>query len=209
MIHRASRVALLVLMALVCAGLAAVSARADVDTRLMRCPFSFPHDMPPGVFCVYDGVARGSDGSPCGDRVMVIWSRLSPAFAPDDWPDEDLSEWDNVYFGFDMFPDLVLRAAVDGEAEYRAAISDYRLGPDRPRVRLQGTAELGFADGEGTEVLLLRSHRPIPASESCAFTSYDGTFVGVMTLPSGRDSSGPPQVEPPSLSRPRASHSPA
>ena len=163
-----------------------ISAGAIFSATVVRCPFGFQHGMPPSVFCVYDGVVIGSNGQACGDRVMVIWTRLAPEFNADDGLDENVTGRSNVYFGFVTSPDLVMRADVDAAAESRATIVDYTLGHEQPRVRLRGTAELRFVPaggGEGTEVLSLRIRRPVLVSGTCAFTSYDGTFVGVMTLP--------------------------
>jgi hypothetical protein len=163
-----------------------ISARAIFSATVVRCPFNFQHGMPPGVFCVYDGVAIGSDGQACSDRVMVIWTRLAPEFNADGGLDDAVSERFDVYFGFVTSPDLVMRAGVDPGAESSATIIDYTLGHGRPRVPLRGTAELRFVQvsgGEGTEVLSLRIRRPVLVPGTCAFTSYDGTFVGVMTLP--------------------------
>src|SRR5215831_15097469 len=86
-------------------------------TRVDHCPFSFLRGMPPGVFCVYDGVAMGQDGRACGDRAMVIWSRLAPEFTADAGP-----EAGDVYFGFVTAPDLTMRGIVDSDAENRAAM---------------------------------------------------------------------------------------
>ena len=40
-----------------------------------------------------------------------------------------------------------------------------------------------IGSGEGTEVLSLRIRRGAFGFGVCAFTSYDGTLVGVMALP--------------------------
>jgi hypothetical protein len=150
-----------------------------------RCPFSFQPGMPQDVFCVYNGVAVGSDGQVCGDRVMVIWARLAPEFDIDGGLDAEATDRSAVHFGFVTSPDLVMRARVDAGAENRATIIDFTFGPDQLRARLAGTAEIHLVPAGGddvTEVLSLRIGTPVPAGETCAFTSYDGTFVGVMAL---------------------------
>ena len=149
-------------------------------TRVDHCPFSFLRGMPPGVFCVYDGIAMGPDGRACGDRAMVIWSRLAPEFTADAGP-----EAGDLYFGFVTSPDLTMRGIVDPDAENRAAMIDYTLGLGQ-RIRLQGTADMRYVPlsaEEGTEILSLRIRPAAFAFGACAFTAYDGTFVGVMALP--------------------------
>src|SRR6516165_6688594 len=150
---------------------------AIFTTRVDHCPFSFQRGMPPGVFCVYDGIATGEDGGACSDRAMVIWSRLAPPEFTGTAP-----EAGDVYFGFVTSPDLTMRGIVEPTAENRAAIADYVLGDAQP-VRLQGTAEMRYVpigSGEDTEVLSLRIRPGALGFGVCAFTSYDGTLVGVM-----------------------------
>jgi hypothetical protein len=152
----------------------------------VRCPFNFRDGMPPGVFCVYDGVALGAGDQACDDRVLVIWSRLASEFDAPGAPGDQVTDRSGVYYAFVPLPEMVLRATVDTGGGDRATIRDYTLGPRQPRAALTGGAELRFvaADGgEGTEVLSIRLRRPILAAGTCAVTSYDGTFVGVMTLP--------------------------
>jgi hypothetical protein len=150
-------------------------------TRVDHCPFSFLRGMPPGVFCVYDGVAIGQDGHACGERATVIWSRLAPEFTADAGP-----EAGDVYLGFVTSPDLTMRGIVDPSAENRAEMADYTLGRGQ-RVRLWGSAEIRSAIGgdEDTEILSLRIRPAAFGFDACAFTSYDGAFVGVLALPPG------------------------
>jgi len=151
---------------------------------LVRCPFDFHQAMPPGAFCVYEGIALGADGQPCKEPVVVIWARLAPEPDAEGGLGEDVTDPADVLFGFVAFPDLVMRAATDDGAERRATILDYAIGDDQPPVELRGSAEVRFvpaASGGGIEVLGLRIDGPVLASETCAFTSYDGTFLGVMT----------------------------
>jgi hypothetical protein len=193
MIPRALPTTILFLLAeVLCAALAVADRNSPVtpvraiSATVVGCPFTFQHGMPPGVFCVYDGVAIGSDGQACGDRVMVIWTRLAPEFNADDGLDDDVTDRSHVYFGFVTSSDLLIRAGAAPGAESRVRLMDYTLGHGLPRVRLRGTAELRFipaGGGEGTEVLSLRIGRPVLVPGTCALTSYDGTFVGVMTLP--------------------------
>lgn len=152
--------------------------------RTARCLFSFQQGMPPGVFCVYDGVATGPAGT-CGRRVMVIWTRLAPEFTDEGSLGEDVFGSSDVYFGFVMLPELVMRAIPETDAGGGATLVDYSMGGNQPRVLLHGTAELRLrgSGGESTEVLGLRWLEPVLAGESCAFTAYDGTFIGTMTLP--------------------------
>ena len=157
---------------------------AIFDASPARCPFTFRYGMPPGVFCVYDGVVTGTDGEACVERMLMIWTRLAGQFAPEQ--NDDVVNWSDVYFGFDGFPELVLRADGDAASARRAPMLDYTLGSRETRVALRGTVEIRFAStggSEGTEVLSLRVSQPVAASPACAFTSFDGIFVGVMEVP--------------------------
>ena len=70
MTRRSLPLALFFLLAdVLCAALAGLDGRpvasmssGAVFEAMAGCPFSFQQGMPPGVFCVYDGIAMGSDG---------------------------------------------------------------------------------------------------------------------------------------------------
>lgn len=162
-----------------------ISARADADAVLGAmpfCPFDFAHGMPPGMFCVYDGVAVNAAGAACSNRVQVIWTRLAQeSLGPEEKNKSQLS----VYFGFASISELVLRANAEDAAGHRAAFADMTTPHSATPFRLRGGATLRHvADGSaaGAEVLSLRVRRPIPIDSDCAFTSFNGTFLGVMTL---------------------------
>ena len=146
------------------------------------CPFDFAHGMPPGMFCVYDGVAMTADGAACSDRLQVIWTRLAQeSLGPGAKSASQLS----VYFGFASISELVLRATAEDAAGHRAVFADMTIPNSSTAFRLRGNATLRrVADGSaaGTEVLTLRVRRPLPIGSNCAFTSFNGTFVGVVTL---------------------------
>ena len=146
------------------------------------CPFDFAHGMPPGMFCVYDGVAMAADGTACSNRVQVIWTRLAPeSLGPKAKNESQLS----VYFGFASISELVLRANAEDAAGHRAAFADMTTPDSATPFRLRGGATLRrVADGSeaGTDVLSLRVRRPISIDSDCAFTSFNGTFLGVMTV---------------------------
>jgi hypothetical protein len=151
----------------------------------IRCPATFQGGMPPGVFCVYEGVAIAVDGQPCRERRLVIWTRMAAAFIDDGDPEPDGVDRDSVYFGIVMSPEIVIRAT-PGEQPDHATVHDYFLTPDSPREPLRGDAQLRFvriADGTGIEVLSLRFASAISVSDRCALTVYEGSFVGLMILP--------------------------
>ena len=153
---------------------------------VVRCPFTFQQEMPPGVFCVYDGLALGTDGRPCRERLVAIWARMTPELDTGGDLGEDVFHASDVLFGFVAFPELVIAASPDEGAAHRATIIDYTIGDDQLSVDLGGTLETRLvraAGGGSIEVLALRVDRPVLASETCAFTSYDGIFVGMMTVP--------------------------
>jgi len=71
-----------------CAGFTSPASRAASDesgapfnAAPVRCAFNFRDGMPPGTFCVYDGIRLGSHGEACGDRELIIWNRLAPGVA--------------------------------------------------------------------------------------------------------------------------------
>lgn len=195
--HRMARLARIALPAVVLSLLATIS-RADLGAHAVgpalaptfertgtRCPATFQGGMPPGVFCVYEGVAIAADGQPCEERMLVIWTRLAAAFIDGGDPEPDGVDRDSVYFGFVMSPEIVVQATADEDADH-ATVHDYFRTPESPREPLLGDAELRFvpvADGTGIEVLSLDLATAISASERCALTVYEGSFIGLMTLP--------------------------
>lgn len=151
----------------------------------IRCPATFESGMLPGVFCVYEGVAIAVDGEPCQERMLVIWTRMAAPFVDSGDAEPDGVDRDSVYFGFVMAPEIVVRAMA-GEQPDHATVHDYFRTPDSPREPLRGDGDLRFvqiADGTGIEVLSLRFATPISASDRCALTVYEGSFIGLMTLP--------------------------
>jgi hypothetical protein len=147
------------------------------DASTARCPFTFPEGMQAGVFCVYSGVALGSDGAICGDRMIAIWSRLAEPRRAKPGPG-------SVYLGFVPFTDFVVRAVSNPTATNQAAIIGYST--DDQEIGASGTAELRFEfvhGGPGFEVLTLRTEQPVLLPSGCGITAYDGTFIGVLAVP--------------------------
>ena len=159
-------------------GTSAEAETAPGATGAARCPYSFQDGMPPGVFCVYEGVALGPHGEVCADPVLVIWSQLAPALGVYGLH-RDASDGD-VYFGVASSPDLVVRARADADSESGVTMVDYTFGPHEVPLLLRGRADTRIVGDQ--EILDLRVRPPLDAGGACAFASYDGAFIGVLTL---------------------------
>lgn len=162
------------------------SDRADIAPA--SCPYHFGSDMPAATFCVYRGAAFGGDGEVCATDVAVIWSSFVPPRSAVGLghAENPSGSGKEVYIGFAADPELVIRAIVDdpGQGD-RAEMVGYALGSEEAPQPLAGSMtlralRLGSADVLGMELREARRFQ----GESCAFTSYSGTFVGMIGPPS-------------------------
>jgi len=156
-----------------------------------RCPYHFGSDMPSATFCVYRGVAYGSDGEECAAGVVVIWSSSAPSPVSVEPAERASGSNREVYLGFVADPALVLRAIVDASQGDRAELVGYTVGNEDAPQQLAGRMTLSrVRSGANAAVDVLsvelrgpRRFRPA----GCAFASYSGMFLGVIHPPSETD----------------------
>jgi len=156
-----------------------------------RCPYHFGSDMPSATFCVYRGVAYGSDGEVCAAGVVVIWSSSTPSGVSVEPAEGASGSNREVHLGFVADPALVLRAIVDASQGDRAELVGYTMGSEDAPQQLAGRMTLSrVRSGTNAAVDVLsvelrgpRRFRPA----GCAFASYSGMFLGVIHPPSETD----------------------
>jgi hypothetical protein len=173
--------------------------RTRVDTAPPSCPYAFGSDMPAATFCVYQGVAWGGAGKVCATEVVVIWSsRASRAPVSGGAAETASASHREVYLGFVADPDLVVRAIVDPRQGDRAEMVGYTLGSDEAPQPLAGQLTLRAVRLGSAEALSMDVREPGRFHPgSCAFTSYSGTFLGVIRPPSETTTAFDPFNAPP------------
>jgi hypothetical protein len=183
-VHRLLACAGPLLLAAACLSAAAAAQLSTGMIAAAGCPFDFQRGMPPGVFCVYEGIALDAAGEVCADPAVVLWSQLAPELGA--YRNRPEAADRDVYFGFVTSPDLVVRGTIDIDAENRVKMRDYTVGPHELPLVLHGYAETWIAGGRaGVETLRLRVAPPLDAGGACGFASYDGAFIGVLVLEPG------------------------
>jgi len=163
------------------------------------CPYAFGSDMPAATFCVYQGVVWGGAGEVCATDIVVIWSsRASPAPVRGGAAENASASNREVYLGFVADPDLVVRAIVDPRQGDRAEMVGYTLGSDEAPQPLAGQLTLRAVRLGSAEVLSMDVREPGRFHPGiCAFTSYSGTFLGVIRPPSETTTAFDPFNAPP------------
>ena len=152
-----------------------------------RCPYGFRSQMPPGVFCVYQGTAFRPDGTPCAQSVWAIWSSYSDDSASPiaDGPRSDDSG--TVALGLLSEPEMVFRGAADRADASRAGFAGYFLGDDPEMHPSAGMASLHETAGDASQnrLVLTFTGSDVPRYEGCPLSRYEGTLIGVLGDPSG------------------------
>ncbi len=147
------------------------------------CPYDFRSEMPPGTFCVYRGSIVGSAGETCAEDVVALWSSYTPAQLADATR-ESAAPSRSVFVAFVGAADLVMRGVVDPGRGDRAHMVSYTLGGNEEPAPLIGETLLrsnGTAGVPGA-ILTVDVHDPgSTASGPCAFGSFHGTFLGVIS----------------------------
>ena len=166
------------------------------DTTPVSCPYHFGGDMPAATFCVYRGVAFGGGGEVCATDVVVIWSSFASQAAVSVERAEKASASNReVYLGFVADPELIVRAIVDPRQGDRAEMVGYTLGREEAPQLLAGQMTLRAVRLGSADVLSMDWREPRRFhSESCAFASYWGTFLGMIRPPSETTTSVDPFI---------------
>lgn len=162
-----------------------ISARrsALVDAPLQEpqpasCPYHFRSDMPAATFCMYRGVALGSDGAVCANDVVAIWSSFAlEAVAREDGTKKTRGSEPGVHLAFVAEPEIVLRAIADSHQGDHAVMVGYTLGSNRPQP-LAGTITLQIGAPSVLRLELATSGRSGVAG--CALASYVGAYFGLL-----------------------------
>jgi hypothetical protein len=150
-----------------------------------RCPYGFRSQMPPGVFCVYQGTAFQADGKPCAQSVWAIWSSYSDGSAS---PISDTGkDAGTVAVGLLSEPEMVFRGAADRADASRAGFAGYFLGDDPEMHPSAGMASLHETAGDASQnrLVLTFTGSDVPQYEGCSLSRYEGTLIGVLGDPSG------------------------
>jgi hypothetical protein len=151
-----------------------------------HCPYRFGSEMPPGVFCVYQGTAFGPDGGACAKSVWVIWSSYagdattSPAGVKSDADDG------TVAIGFLSDPEMVFRGAPDRADSNRAGFVGYFVGDEpemHPSVGSATLHESGDAQKAGGRLSVTFTGSEIPTYDGCPLAKYEGRLMGVLGTP--------------------------
>ena len=156
------------------------------DRAQPRCPYRFRSQMPPGVFCVYQGIAFQADGTPCAQSVWAIWSSYSEDGASP-ISDTKADDGGTVAVGLLSEPEMVFRGAADRADANRAGFAGYFLGDDPELHPSSGVASLHETAGDtsGNRLVLTFTGSDVPRYEGCPLSRYEGTLVGVLGDPSG------------------------
>jgi hypothetical protein len=150
----------------------------------LNCPYNFANEMPPGTFCVYQGVALDGADEVCATDVAAVWSRFDSRVPVG--VAQNASEAREVYLGFATDPEFVLRAFVDARQGNRAQIDSISDGRPEATQPLAGemtlrTVRLGSSGTADVLDVKLWGARRLGLGD-CAFASYSGTFIGVIGL---------------------------
>jgi hypothetical protein len=138
--------------------------------------------MPEATFCVYRGIASDGRGEVCATDAVVLWSSFASQSAVGVERAKKVSaSHREVYLAFVAHPELVLRAIVDPRRGDRAEMVGYSLGSEGASQPLGGRMALRAVRPGSAEVFNIDFHEPrslFPGS--CAFTTYSGTFLGMI-----------------------------
>lgn len=166
-----------------CASASEESLGEATSPRPPRCPYGFRSQMPPGVFCVYQGTAFGPDGQPCAKEVWAIWSSYSEGSTDQVAAQEDGEPSGAVAVGLLSQPEMVFRGEPDRADSNRAGFRGYFVGDDPKLYPSHGYATLqqgGEGSAGGTRLTLSFSGPEVPRYEGCPLSSYEGSLIGVL-----------------------------